>query len=298
LKLGFQEKPWDLYITLIYTEVATAIMIGLGTGTLGGLLLVIFCPGYVTSSVLFPDNQGLDWIERLAISLGLSVVVVPALGLLLWTSGLGLRLVPILAFLAAYTNGAGLVALARRQRLPIDRRLSFTLEFGKQLFARQALLDKALTLATVASLLLAIGVLAYVTVIPRPADHFTEFYLTGAPGDTYESPTRLNASQPALISLWLVNHEGSITAYQVRVDLVGLRTVFNTTSGTNQTSETNRTTLGWLNITVEQDHNWTEAYEFTISTSGLWKVHFVLYKEGDLTTPYRELGLFVLIGGG
>src|SRR5438132_1490527 len=140
--------------------------------------MVIFCPGYVTTAVLFPENAGLDWTERIAVSFGVSVIVVPFLGLLLWISGLGLGLLPILGALAIYTNIVAAVAHARRAKVPLDRRLSFSFEFTRKGWDRQGRVDKTLTLVTVASLVLAVGILAYVTIAPKPADHFTEFFMT------------------------------------------------------------------------------------------------------------------------
>ena len=45
-----------------------------------GLLMVLFVPGYALIAALFPRKDDLDGIERLALSFGLSIAVVPLIG--------------------------------------------------------------------------------------------------------------------------------------------------------------------------------------------------------------------------
>ncbi|NOQ34054.1 MAG: DUF1616 domain-containing protein, partial [Methanosarcinales archaeon] len=58
-----------------------------------GLLLVLFLPGYSLIAALFPGKDDLDGIERIALSFGLSIAVVPLLGLGLNYTQYGIRLV-------------------------------------------------------------------------------------------------------------------------------------------------------------------------------------------------------------
>ena len=46
-----------------------------------GLPLVLFLPGYALIAALFPAKSDLDGIERTALSFGLSIAVVPLIGL-------------------------------------------------------------------------------------------------------------------------------------------------------------------------------------------------------------------------
>lgn len=48
-----------------------------------GLPLVLFFPGYTLIAALFPRKGSLSGIERLALSFGLSIAVVPLIGLAL-----------------------------------------------------------------------------------------------------------------------------------------------------------------------------------------------------------------------
>src|SRR5712692_10898639 len=57
-----------------------------------GLPLVLFFPGYVLIAALYPRRNDLDGIERVALSLGLSLAVVPLIGLVLKYTPWGIRL--------------------------------------------------------------------------------------------------------------------------------------------------------------------------------------------------------------
>ncbi|HPR65533.1 MAG TPA: DUF1616 domain-containing protein [Methanothrix sp.] len=82
-----------------------------------GLPLVLFVPGYVLISALFPEKTELDLIERLALSMGLSICVVIFIGLGLNYTPWGIRLGPILFFVAAVTFGLTAISAYRRIRM-------------------------------------------------------------------------------------------------------------------------------------------------------------------------------------
>jgi hypothetical protein len=86
-----------------------------------GSVFVLFIPGYVALEALFPKGRELDGIERLALSVGLSLALVPLVGLLLNYTPWGIRLDPIMVSLTILTIGLALVAFARRFRLSVER---------------------------------------------------------------------------------------------------------------------------------------------------------------------------------
>ena len=67
-----------------------------------GLPFILFFPGYTLISALFPKRTSLGSIERVALSFGLSIAVVPLIGLILNYTPWGIRLYPILIALFAF----------------------------------------------------------------------------------------------------------------------------------------------------------------------------------------------------
>jgi uncharacterized membrane protein len=82
-----------------------------------GTLYVLFLPGYVTVEALYPGERDLKPLERLALSIGLSLAIVPLIGLLLNYTPWGIRLEPVTISLAIYTLSVAVVALVRKYRI-------------------------------------------------------------------------------------------------------------------------------------------------------------------------------------
>ena len=87
-----------------------------------GLAYVLFVPGYALQAALFPRAGDLDGPERLALSFGLSVAVVPLLALVLDRLPWGIRLWPIVAGEGLIIALWAAVAVFRRRRLAEDER--------------------------------------------------------------------------------------------------------------------------------------------------------------------------------
>lgn len=79
-----------------------------------GSLFVLYLPGYAVVEALYPSGSELSPLERLALSLGLSLAVVPLLGLLLNYTPWGIRLAPVAVTLFAFTVIVSTVAAYRK----------------------------------------------------------------------------------------------------------------------------------------------------------------------------------------
>ncbi|MFQ5839076.1 MAG: DUF1616 domain-containing protein, partial [Thermoplasmata archaeon] len=145
MRLHFQERPWDLYIGDAYVAAMAALILVRGEGLIPAILMVIFVPGYILVAALFPDNEEIDWIERIALSFGLSIAVVPLIGLLLNFTPFGIRLVPIVLSILIFSEGLGAVAYLRRMKLPVEKRLTATIEIKPPAWHEYSGLDKVLT---------------------------------------------------------------------------------------------------------------------------------------------------------
>ena len=78
-----------------------------------GSVFVLFVPGYATVAALFPKTSDLNWLERFALSIGLSLAIVAFVGFLLNYTPWGIRLTPIVISLAIISLGLVSVSLVR-----------------------------------------------------------------------------------------------------------------------------------------------------------------------------------------
>ena len=79
-----------------------------------GLPFILFFPGYVLICALFPEKKDLEIVERLALSLGLSIVVTSLIGLVLNYMPFGIRPYPAISSLFSFTLLVSIVAMYRR----------------------------------------------------------------------------------------------------------------------------------------------------------------------------------------
>jgi len=86
-----------------------------------GSFFVLFIPGYVAVEALFPKGRELGKIMRLALSVGLSLVLAPLMGLLLNYTPWGIRLDPIMFSLTTLTIALALIGFVRRFKLSVER---------------------------------------------------------------------------------------------------------------------------------------------------------------------------------
>ena len=68
-----------------------------------GSIIVLFLPGYSLVEALYPGEEDLTPLERLALSIGLSLAIVPLIGLVLNYTPWGIRLDPVLTAIATTT---------------------------------------------------------------------------------------------------------------------------------------------------------------------------------------------------
>ena len=88
-----------------------------------GAIFVLWLPGYSFIKALFPEEtetkkstKSLDQIERIALSLGMSLALVPIVGLLLNYTPWGIRLTPIVLSLLSLTMIFATAAIIREHR--------------------------------------------------------------------------------------------------------------------------------------------------------------------------------------
>lgn len=173
-------------------------------------VFLLLIPGYLTAAVLFPRHEDIDGVERLALSIGLSVAAVPFVGLLLNYTPWGISLHSLSLGLTGFIGIMVLAALRRRQHIPSSVRFYSARSAG-------VLRRNLLLLGTV--LLIGAGVVVTAQTLRPPRD-VTEFYLLGQKGRLKDLPSALRPGQAFVVTLG-VGHHGQKEAYRIHVPFAG-----------------------------------------------------------------------------
>ena len=83
-----------------------------------GIPFLLFFPGYALAAALFTKGRGMDAVERVALSFGLSIAVVPLIGLILKYTSWGIRLETVLYSVASLIFITSVIAWVRRRVAP------------------------------------------------------------------------------------------------------------------------------------------------------------------------------------
>ena len=244
-----------------------------------GLPVVLFFPGYTILAALFPRRENLGDIERFALSFGVSLAVVPLIGLVLNYTPWGIRLYPILIALFIFIFSMSIIGWHRNRRLPPEESVSLHLNWKlpplSHLWSSQSKREKIVTLVLAAMVIGAIGSLVYAIRQPRNGEKFTEFYVLNDKGKASNYPSTIFLGQSAQVILGVINHENGATAYKIEIRLGGK----------------NIQEIGPFNLDAEEKRE--QKVTITPAQTGdKQELEFLLYKEGD-TDVYASVHLWI-----
>jgi uncharacterized membrane protein len=249
-----------------------------------GVIVVFFVPGYALIAALFPNKKGVNNSQRIALSLGLSVAVVPAMLLILsfWFGiNLGTLLVPLALFIVICT----VIAEVRRRALPQAERFSVKLPqiqiIEKAFSGSERRVDKLLSVILILSIVALSLTIGYTIAFPNPGEPFTEFYILGANGTIGNYPTQYQLSEQKPVTVGVVNHEQQDTSYELVVRL----------------NDTNKSTVLYSeNVSIADNQTWQKVVNLKPDRTGSnMTMEFLLYRDNQLGVPYRETDLPVSV---
>ena len=268
--------PIDLLVVNVSTILLIIVISFLSSDVLRiilGLPFVLFFPGYTLISALFHRKGLLSSIERVALSFGLSIAVVPLIGLILnytWD----ITLYSILTSVSLFILGASLAAFYRRWRLPQAERFEVRLRISMPRWG-ESKLDRVLTIVLALSIAGAIGTLGYVIAAPKVGERFTEVYILGLDGKAEGYPEEITMGGEGRVILGIVNREHEVTEYRVDITFDG------------------ETVQEVGPIVLDHKAKWEQEVSFAPVRAGPGqKVEFVLSK-GVNMDPYLALHLWV-----
>ncbi len=204
----------DEYITL---PAAVAVPLGLVRLALG-LLYVLYLPGYCLTAALFARADDLDGIERVGLSLGLSVAWVSLLALALDRLPWGLRLWPILLGELASCAVFAAVALWRRSRQAVGEAHAPQLDWRPRAWWRELpRLDRRIYIFCAVALLVAALAAAWIFLVPSPDEFMTEFYVLGREGRAEDYPREAVPGEVLTGTMGIHNIERDTMIYRAEV---------------------------------------------------------------------------------
>lgn len=231
-------------------------------------------PGYVLVAILFPHRgpvaapgrlsslRGLDSVtarERFALSFGLSLAMLPVLGIAIALSPWGYSAGTVAAAFAIFVALGGLIAAVVRRRLPPEDRFRIPLarwagEFRGALWTGSAT-ERALNAVVLASIVVGLLAVGGAVAVPQGGETFTDFAVLGEDevGDLVAGnfPEELAPDESASLVTAVENHEGETTDYTVVV-----------TAEQRGGDAANRTVeLQRYEATVDPGERWTHRHE-------------------------------------
>jgi len=271
------------------------------------LPVVLFLPGYALIGALFPKKDDIDMLERFALSVGLSIAVVPLIGLALNYTPFGIRLAPVLVCVSLFTFAMVLVAHYRRARCrPAERfHVPFSgmaLEVRKEFpLNRGSNTDRILNAVLVIAILFAIGTTIFVIAVPKPGEHFTEFYILGEKQKAADYPDRISTGTEYPLYIGVGNHEYRTVTYTIEV--------YGMTMELDNESTTSRIVAMdplWQHpLTLAHNETAIVPYGLSVNDTGYNRIEFLLFNEtvpgpdvtgGDrLSASVRDLHLWVTV---
>jgi uncharacterized membrane protein len=173
-----------------------------------------------------------------------------------------------------------LIAYLRRSQISEEERFRVPFSYlnsslKSEIFSSKKGVDRILTIILILSIAASIIMLIYVIATPKQGEKFTEFYILGDNGKAQGYPTELEAGKTSSVIVGITNQEYVLTNYTLNISL-------------------ENETLNTMQVQLMHNSTWEEKVLFTPEKTGdNLKLEFLLYKEDNITAPYRDLHLWV-----
>jgi len=299
MKILIKKYPVDIILCMAYSLILLPIILldlNEMLRVILGLPFILFIPGYVTIFALFPSKKivkGVGVIERIAFSVGLSIVITSFIGLILnYTSG-SIQPESASASIFIFIIGIGAISMYRWFMAAPDER--FIASIYLSLPKSKDKLDRSLFIILIASILITTVLFIYVVETPKTGEKFTGIYLLGSDGSITSYPMTLSVGENTTISIGIINHEYRTISYTIEVWLINQTTTDESTNE-NKILYNNAWFMDKINVTLNHtslpedgawEPQWEYSYTFNIDKEGEdFKLEFLLF-----TTSTEDYGI-------
>ena len=245
------------------------------------LPVILFIPGYCLITALFPKEGDLDLIERMALSVGLSIVVVSLIGLGLNFTAWGIRLDPLIESLTLFTLVMVLVTYYRRSLLPSEERFSMPFSgiagtIRKEIFpAGSGRVDRLLGAILILGIIITMIITVFVISVPREGAPFTEFFILGENRTGANYPDIALPGQNYTMYVGVGNREYQEVTYTIETWM--LRTEFDNTTNTSRITMMDPNAR--LSLTLANNETTIIPYNVSFNKTGYNRMEFLLFDE-------------------
>jgi uncharacterized membrane protein len=241
------------------------------------IFVILFIPGYSLLSALFPSRNSMPFGQRIALSFGISIVVVSGLGLLLHFIPIDLNITSIFFAVVISNTIFSVIGLFRENSLPEEEKVSFRFRVSSPKWNEFKRVDKGLFVLMILALLVLITTFSYVAFTPTEGEQYTEFYVLDSQGGTDHYPEQIRIGESVFITLGIINHESNPTDYRVETKL--------------NSFNLNETMSG----TLRKGEKWEKKIILTPHQIGIsQKLEFWLFKS-DQDQPYNKDSLHLVL---
>ncbi len=179
----------------------------------------LLIPGYFIQLAFFPRQDDLDGAERLALSFGLSVALIPQIMIVLDFLPWGIQTLPLLVAFSAASLAGALAAALRLARLPQDLRfrLNININFNTRQIVKREKTQRLLISLLGAALLLGAVSAAAILVSARQGEPFTEFYLLNPDNLADRFPRQARLGESLSFQVGLRSQENTAKTYRIEI---------------------------------------------------------------------------------
>lgn len=262
-------------------------------------LFVLLAPGYATLAALFPESNesgdvsvSIDTLERIGLSVPLSFVIVPVVGLLSTISPLGFTLPPILGMLCIFVTGGCLIAFWRRRTLQTNNQDSPRPQASlrnrlQHITTPTSMRSLGITTVLIIVIFVVFSGAGYLFAAPGLGESHTELYLgnqTQSAGSTSIAyPTEYSVGNAQTLTIGVTNHEQQPMEYTLVSEIQRV------SQSDESFTVTERQELGRYSISIESDQTWERQDRIRPTLKGeQLRLIYYLYHDSPPSTPSTE----------